>query len=94
MKLQGTMSVKNDELYIGGVSCLELAKTYQTPLYVFDEQLARENCREYVKHFKVKEHRNRVAYAGKAFLPLHMSTHQRRRIIFRCGIWWRTIHGE
>ena len=72
MKLQGTMSVKNDELYIGGVSCLELAKTYQTPLYVFDEQLARENCREYVKHFKVKEHRNRVAYAGKAFLPLHM----------------------
>ena len=37
MKLQGTMSVKNDELYIGGVSCLELAKTYQTPLYVFDE---------------------------------------------------------
>lgn len=72
MKLQGTMSVKNDELYIGGISCLELAKTYQTPLYVFDEQLARENCREYVKHFKVKEHRNRVAYAGKAFLPLHM----------------------
>ena len=72
MKLQGTMSVKNDELYIGGVSCLELAKTYQTPLYVFDEQLARENCREYVKHFKVKEHRNRVAYAGKAFLPLNM----------------------
>ena len=27
MKLQGTMSVKNDELYIGGISCLELAKT-------------------------------------------------------------------
>ena len=72
MKLHGTMLVTNDELYIGGVSCLELAKTYQTPLYVFDEQLARENCREYMRHFKVKENQNRVAYAGKAFLPLYM----------------------
>lgn len=72
MKLHGTMSVQENELYIGGMSCRELAKTYQTPLYVFDEQLARSNCQEYVKHFKVKEHHNRVAYAGKAFLPLAM----------------------
>lgn len=75
MKLQGTMSVKNDELYIGGISCLELAKTYQTPLYVFDEQLARENCREYVKHFKVKEHRkSRLCWEG-LFTPSYVSTH-------------------
>lgn len=72
MKLHGTMKVKNDQLYIGGVSCLELAQTYQTPLYVFDEQLARQNCQAYMKHFKVKENNNRIAYAGKAFLPLHM----------------------
>ena len=72
MKLHGTMMVQNDQLYIGGMSCLELAQTYQTPLYVFDEQLARKNCQEYMKHFKVKENNNRVAYAGKAFLPLHM----------------------
>ncbi len=26
MKLHGTMTVNNDELYIGGVSCLELSK--------------------------------------------------------------------
>ena len=72
MKLHGTMMVQNDQLYIGGMSCLELAQTYQTPLYVFDEQLARKNCQEYMKHFKAKENNNRVAYAGKAFLPLHM----------------------
>lgn len=72
MKLHGTMIVQNDQLYIGGMSCLELAQTYQTPLYVFDEQLARKNCQEYMKHFKAKENNNRVAYAGKAFLPLHM----------------------
>lgn len=72
MKLLGTMTVKNDELYIGGVSCTELAKTYQTPLYVFDEELVRQNCREYMEHFQATTSSNRVAYAGKAFLPLYM----------------------
>ncbi len=72
MKLQGTMKVKDNNLYIGGVSALELREKYQTPLYVFDEELVRNNCRDYVKYFKVKENNNRVAYAGKAFLPMYM----------------------
>lgn len=72
MKLQGSMSLNENILYIGGVSCLELREKYQTPLYVFDEELVRNNCREYVKNFKVKENNNRVAYAGKAFLPIYM----------------------
>ncbi len=55
MKLHGTMTVNNDELYIGGVSCLELSKKYQTPLYVFDEALVRQNCREYIEYFKARE---------------------------------------
>ncbi|MGY5266858.1 diaminopimelate decarboxylase [Paraclostridium bifermentans] len=72
MKLQGTMSVKGNELYIGGVGCKELREKYKTPLYVFDEELVRSNCKEYIKHFKVNENKNRVAYAGKAFLPIYM----------------------
>ncbi|GAA0125472.1 diaminopimelate decarboxylase [Clostridium sp. CTA-19] len=72
MKLQGTMLVKENELYIGGVSCKELREKYQTPLYVFDEELVRNNCREYAKHFRVNKENNRVAYAGKAFLPIYM----------------------
>lgn len=72
MKLQGTMSIKNNELYIGGVNCKDLKEKYGTPLYIFDEKLVRQNCREYVENFKVKERKNRVAYAGKAFLPLYM----------------------
>jgi len=72
MKLQGTMSVNGNTLYIGGVSCLELRDKYQTPLYVLDEELVRHNCREYINNFKVKENNNRVAYAGKAFLPIYM----------------------
>ena len=37
MRLQGTMEIKDNVLYIGGVSTLDLVKKYQTPLYVFDE---------------------------------------------------------
>ncbi|MEG2246410.1 MAG: diaminopimelate decarboxylase [Peptostreptococcaceae bacterium] len=72
MKLQGTMSIRENQLYIGGVSCEELKEKYQTPLYIFDEELVRNNCREYVDNFKVSESGNRVAYAGKAFLPMYM----------------------
>lgn len=72
MKLHGSMSVKKNQLYIGNVSCSELREKYETPLYVIDEELVRDNCREYIQHFKVRERNNRVAYAGKAFLPLYM----------------------
>lgn len=72
MKLHGTMEIKNNTLYIGNVNTMDIANKYKTPLYVFDEELIRNNCKEYVRHFKVKENNNRVAYAGKAFLPKYM----------------------
>lgn len=72
MKLHGTMEIKDNTLYIGGVSSLDLARQYDTPLYVFDEELIRRNSREYNKYFKVKENNNKIAYAGKAFLTKYM----------------------
>jgi diaminopimelate decarboxylase len=72
MNLIGNMEVKNNELFIGGVGAKSLVEKYSTPLYVFDEDLIRENCRKYYKSFKVKENGNRVSYAGKAFLTLAM----------------------
>ena len=72
MKLQGTMEIKDNVLHIGGVNTLDLVKKYKTPLYVFDEELIRSKCREYIKSFKVKENGNKVAYAGKAFLTKYM----------------------
>lgn len=72
MKLHGTMGIKDNTLYIGGVNTLDLVKKYDTPLYVFDEALIRNNCIEYNKYFKVKENKNKIAYAGKAFLPKYM----------------------
>ncbi|GIM28793.1 diaminopimelate decarboxylase [Clostridium polyendosporum] len=72
MKLFGTMNVEDNVLSIGGIKATALAEKFGTPLYVFDEELIRDNCRQYYRHFKCKETGNRVAYAGKAFLTLAM----------------------
>lgn len=72
MKLVGTMEIKDNTLYIGGISTMDLVKEYGTPLYVIDEDLVRSQCRRYYKSFKVEENKNKVAYAGKAFLTLAM----------------------
>ncbi|NMF04237.1 diaminopimelate decarboxylase [Clostridium beijerinckii] len=72
MKLFGTMKVEDNQLMIGGVSAKNLVREYGSPLYVFDEALIREYCRDYRKYFKCEENNNRVAFAGKAFLTLQM----------------------
>lgn len=81
MKLFGTMEVVNNELKIGGVSTSELVKEFGTPLYVIDEELVRKNCEEYYENFIGKGNNNKVAYAGKAFLPLAMC-----QIIKECNL--------
>ena len=72
MKLFGSMEVKDNELCIGGIKATALAKKYGTPLYVMDEGLIRDNCRDYYKYFKCDNTDNRVAFAGKAFLTVGM----------------------
>ncbi|MBC2579723.1 diaminopimelate decarboxylase [Clostridium sp. DJ247] len=72
MRTTGSMEIKNNTLYVGGVSTVDLAKEFGTPLYVMDEELIRDQCRRYYKAFRVEEGVNRVAYAGKAFLTLAM----------------------
>jgi len=51
------------------LSAIKIAKQFQTPLYVLDEQKIRANCRDYVqafaKHYPLRTH---IAYAAKAFL--------------------------
>ncbi|AKN32807.1 diaminopimelate decarboxylase [Clostridium carboxidivorans P7] len=72
MKLFGSMEIKNNTLYIGKISTIDLARKFGTPLYVIDEALVREQCKRYYKAFNVEQGENRVAYAGKAFLTLAM----------------------
>lgn len=71
MKLFGSMEMINNELYVGGLSAKNIAKTYGTPVYLMDEKQLRDKCRRYLKSFS-SNGKNKVAYAGKAFLTLAM----------------------
>lgn len=66
MNLFGTMDIRENVLYVGGVSTLDLINKYGTPLYVMDEEQIRANCRRFLRGISNLGD-NRVAYAGKAF---------------------------
>lgn len=72
MKLFGSMKTDGNELEVGGVKAKDLVAKYGTPLYVMDEKLLRDTCKDYYKNFKCEEDNNRVAFAGKAFLTVEM----------------------
>jgi len=73
MKLFGTSEVNNKgNLAIGGCDAMELARDFGTPLYVVDEQLIRDNCREFKENFVMEGIETEVIYASKAFLNLAM----------------------
>jgi diaminopimelate decarboxylase len=53
MYLHGTSQI-NDKghLQIGGCDTTELVQRFGTPLYLMDEALIRQRCREYVEAFQ------------------------------------------
>ena len=55
-------------LMIGGCDTIELAATFGTPLYVFDEATLRNRCREYRQGFSQRYPDTSVIYACKAFI--------------------------
>ena len=67
--LFGTQGI-NDKghLEIGGCDAIDLSGTFGTPLYVMDEVLVRQNCREYIGGFTSRYPNSEIAFAGKAFL--------------------------
>jgi len=54
-------------LEIGGCDVVALADAYGTPLFVYDEQTLRDQCRAYVAAFGGLARDSRVVYASKAF---------------------------
>jgi diaminopimelate decarboxylase len=64
-------------LHVGGLSLLDLAAEFGTPLFVYDEAHLRARCREAVAAFG-----DGVAYASKAFLCLAMA-----RLAHEEGMW-------
>lgn len=88
MKLFGASKIEGSDLCIGGVKATSLAKEFGTPLYVMDEQLLLDNCRGYINAFRAKEEKNRVAFAGKAFLTVEMC-----KLIDREGLYLDVVSG-
>ncbi|MFU0791563.1 diaminopimelate decarboxylase [Virgibacillus proomii] len=63
---------KDGHLEIGGIDSTHLAEKYGTPLYVYDVQMIRDNCRAFVGTFKKLGVSAKVAYASKAFSSIAM----------------------
>ena len=55
-------------LEFGGVSVVDLAREFGTPLYVFDEATLRARARRITDAFLGAYERSRLVYAGKAYL--------------------------
>ncbi|MEF2964407.1 diaminopimelate decarboxylase [Paenibacillus sp. M1] len=73
MYLHGTSKINpKGHLEIGGCDTIELKQTYGTPLYIMDEALIRQRCREYMEAFRASGLPFQVAYASKAFCVMAM----------------------
>ncbi|WP_159882898.1 diaminopimelate decarboxylase [Paenibacillus puerhi] len=73
MYLHGTSTINSKgHLEIGGCDTVELAEQYGTPLYVMDEALIRQRCKEFVDAFRKSGLPFQVAYASKAFCVMAM----------------------
>lgn len=73
MFLHGTSRINDaGHLEIGGCDVTELKAKYGTPLYIMDEQLIRQRCREYIEAYKASGLGFQVAYASKAFSIMAM----------------------
>ncbi len=65
---------RNGELFIDGVSALELAEKFDTPLYVISEKRIRENYRRVYDALARNYEKVRVHYAAKANTSLSVLT--------------------
>ncbi|TVX94622.1 diaminopimelate decarboxylase [Paenibacillus agilis] len=73
MYLHGTSTINNEgHLTIGGCDVTALKAQFGTPLYIVDEALVRERCRQYMEAFRASGLTFQVAYASKAFCVMAM----------------------
>lgn len=67
--LFGNQTINSEgHLVVSGCDTVELAQRFGTPLYVMDETLIRQNCRDYIKAFQSRYANSTISFAGKAFL--------------------------
>lgn len=73
MKLFGTMSIKENELNIGGIGVSELKSKHGTPLYIIDQKGFEDKANLFINNFKSNTFDTRVIYASKAFMNLSIA---------------------
>ncbi len=59
-------------LEIGGCDVVELAEKFGTPLFIYDEEAVRDQCRRYLEAFSSRTDDFEVIYASKAFSAVAM----------------------
>ena len=69
MKLHGSLNIRGNDLFIGDIKLHDVAKEFETPCYIMDENLIRDNISRFKKSFGEN---NVVVYAGKTFLNSYM----------------------
>ncbi|MBP5445140.1 MAG: diaminopimelate decarboxylase [Acholeplasmatales bacterium] len=57
---------------IGNVEVSELKEKYGTPLYIYDENIIKQNINDYKEGFVSKNYNTQIIYASKAFSSLYM----------------------
>lgn len=73
MFLHGTSLINGEgHLEIGGVSTIDLAKQFGTPLFIYDVALIRKRARAFKETFENHQVKAQVAYASKAFSSIAM----------------------
>lgn len=85
--VDSSVSAKN-HLVVGGCDAVDLAREFGTPLYVFDEQTLRGQCRAFLREFGGRYPHTRVLYAAKAFLNLAMA-----RLVHQEGLGMDVVSG-
>ncbi|HHW54260.1 MAG: diaminopimelate decarboxylase [bacterium] len=71
MNLPGTICINEQgHLQVGDCDVVELARTFGTPLYIYDEMGIRQKCREYHRALAANYQDYKVLYASKAFSSL------------------------
>lgn len=69
-------------LEIGGLDTVDLVAEFGTPLFIYDEEHIRANCRRYIELFEKANIDFAVVYAGKAFMAKAMA-----KLIEEEGLW-------
>lgn len=75
-------------LMVGGVDTLELAKQYQTPLYVYDTGEIRAEIQAFKQVFEANQVNYQISYASKAFATVAMY-----QLIAQAGIHCDVVSG-